>query len=180
MPGFWTLCKLCRSSQLGSKFSCIAWNCFRLKGFPVSPSFLDFVFSVVWSKKGCVARFLSCWKERVHALLLFLFFNFLLIYWFSDALPHFLVAYEVKTMSWYFSLSLFFVYESLCKKWRSFGGFIVNFEHISHLYSSVSIVNFDYVIAGWVIRQHTSKYPGWPYYTYIHEITICKFLQLLI
>ena len=28
-------------------------------------------------------------------------------------------------------------------------GFIVNFEHISHLCSSVSIVNFEHVIAGW-------------------------------
>ena len=28
--------------------------------------------------------------------------------------------------------------------------FIVNFEHISHLCSSVSIVNFKQVIAGWV------------------------------
>ena len=34
--------------------------------------------------------------------------------------------------------------------WRRFGGFIVNFEHISHLYSSVSTVNFEHVIAGWV------------------------------
>ena len=31
----------------------------------------------------------------------------------------------------------------------SFGVFIVNFEHISHL-SSVSIVNFEHVIACWV------------------------------
>ena len=30
-----------------------------------------------------------------------------------------------------------------------FGGFIVNFEHISHLYSSVCIVNFEQVNAGW-------------------------------
>ena len=30
-----------------------------------------------------------------------------------------------------------------------FGGFIVNFEHISHLCSSVSIFNFEHVIAGW-------------------------------
>ena len=29
------------------------------------------------------------------------------------------------------------------------GGFIVNFEHISHLCSNVSIVNFEHVIAGW-------------------------------
>ena len=27
----------------------------------------------------------------------------------------------------------------------------VNFEHISHLCSNVSIVNFEHVIAGWVI-----------------------------
>ena len=33
---------------------------------------------------------------------------------------------------------------------RRFGGFIVNFEHISHHCSSVSIVNFEHVIAGWV------------------------------
>ena len=34
--------------------------------------------------------------------------------------------------------------------WRRFGVFIVNFEHISHLYSSASIVNFEQVNAGWV------------------------------
>ena len=32
---------------------------------------------------------------------------------------------------------------------RRFGGFIVNFEHISHLCSTVSIVNFEHVIADW-------------------------------
>ena len=32
----------------------------------------------------------------------------------------------------------------------SFGGFIVNFGDISHLCSSVSIVNFEHVIADWV------------------------------
>ena len=36
------------------------------------------------------------------------------------------------------------------RQWRRFGVFIVNFEHISHLCSSVSIVNFEHVIAGWV------------------------------
>ena len=36
------------------------------------------------------------------------------------------------------------------RQWRRFGGFIVNFEHTSHLCSSVSIVNFEHVIAGWV------------------------------
>ena len=35
------------------------------------------------------------------------------------------------------------------RQWRCFGGFIVNFEHISHLCSSVSIVNFEHVNAGW-------------------------------
>ena len=35
--------------------------------------------------------------------------------------------------------------------WCRFGGFIVNYEHISHLCSSVSIVNFKQVNAGWVI-----------------------------
>ena len=34
------------------------------------------------------------------------------------------------------------------RQWRCFGGFIVNFEHISHLCSSVPIVNFEHVIAG--------------------------------
>ena len=30
-------------------------------------------------------------------------------------------------------------------QWRRFGSFIVNFEHISHLCSSVSIVDFEQV-----------------------------------
>ena len=34
----------------------------------------------------------------------------------------------------------------------SFGVFIVSFEHVSHLCSSVSIVNFEHVIAGWDIE----------------------------
>ena len=34
--------------------------------------------------------------------------------------------------------------------WRRFRVFIVNFEHISHLFSSVSIVNFEQVNLGWV------------------------------
>ena len=32
---------------------------------------------------------------------------------------------------------------------RRFGGFIVNFEHISQLCSSVFNVNFEHVISGW-------------------------------
>ena len=38
------------------------------------------------------------------------------------------------------------------RHWRHFGVFIVNFEHISHRCSSVSIVNFEQVNAGWVPR----------------------------
>ena len=33
--------------------------------------------------------------------------------------------------------------------WRRFGVFIVNFEHISHLCSSISVVKFEQVNAGW-------------------------------
>ena len=33
--------------------------------------------------------------------------------------------------------------------WRRFGGFIFNLEHILHLFSSVSVVNFEQVNAGW-------------------------------
>ena len=41
------------------------------------------------------------------------------------------------------------------RQWRRSGIFIFNFEHISHLISSVSIVNFEHVIAGWVyFLQH--------------------------
>ena len=35
------------------------------------------------------------------------------------------------------------------RHWRRFGGLIVNFEHISHLCSTVSIVSFKHVVAGW-------------------------------
>ena len=38
------------------------------------------------------------------------------------------------------------------RQWRRFGGFIVNFEHISHFCFSVSIVNFEQVNAGWGIK----------------------------
>ena len=34
------------------------------------------------------------------------------------------------------------------RQWHCFGGFIVNFEHITRLCSSVSIVKFKHVIAG--------------------------------
>ena len=37
------------------------------------------------------------------------------------------------------------------RQWHRFSGFIVNFEHILHLCSSVSIANFEHVIAGWVL-----------------------------
>ena len=40
------------------------------------------------------------------------------------------------------------------RHWRRFGSFIVNFEHISHLCSSVSNVNFEQVNAGWEHRMY--------------------------
>ena len=39
------------------------------------------------------------------------------------------------------------------RHWRCFGVFIVNFEHISHLCSSVSVVNFELVNVGWEISR---------------------------
>ena len=38
--------------------------------------------------------------------------------------------------------------------WRRFGSFIVNFEHISHLCPSFSVVNFEQVITGWAFYFH--------------------------
>ena len=38
------------------------------------------------------------------------------------------------------------------RQWRRFGVFIVNFEHVSHLCSSVSIVNFGQVNASWNVK----------------------------
>ena len=40
------------------------------------------------------------------------------------------------------------------RQWRRFVVFAVNFEHISHLCFSVSIVNFEQVIAGWVVKEY--------------------------
>ena len=48
---------------------------------------------------------------------------------------------------------------------RRFGGFIVNFEHISHLCSSVSIVNFEQVNPGWIWYKQKK---------YIRKGYICK------
>ena len=44
------------------------------------------------------------------------------------------------------------------RQWCRFGGFIVNFEHISHLCSSFSIVNFEQVNAGWHLQS--KLFPG--------------------
>ena len=41
--------------------------------------------------------------------------------------------------------------------WNCFGGFVVNFEHISHLFSSVSIVKYENVIAGWLLLYQCAK-----------------------
>ena len=42
---------------------------------------------------------------------------------------------------------------------RRFGGFFFNFEHISHLCSSVSTVNFEHVIADWNKYKTSSENP---------------------
>ena len=53
--------------------------------------------------------------------------------------------------------------------WRCFGGFIVNFEHISQLCSSVSIVNFEHVTAGWVMHYlRFIIFPKFNFHTSLH------------
>ena len=50
------------------------------------------------------------------------------------------------------------------RQWHCFGGFIVNFEHISHRCSSVSVVDFELVITGWAdteIIQSNGKVITW-------------------
>ena len=37
-------------------------------------------------------------------------------------------------------------------------GFIVNFDHISHLCSGVSVVNFEHVIVGWAMFEIKQYY----------------------
>ena len=51
--------------------------------------------------------------------------------------------------------------------WRRSGVFIVNFGHISHLvlvflWSTLNIVNFEHVIAGWESFGQSDA-PQWPY-----------------
>ena len=52
---------------------------------------------------------------------------------------------------------MFKVNNKATKTTRRFGGFIVNFEHISRLCSSVSIVNFEHVNAGWVVVNTSGR-----------------------
>ena len=40
-------------------------------------------------------------------------------------------------------------------QWRRSGLFIVNFEHISHLFSSASIIDFEQVNVSWVKHPRT-------------------------
>ena len=49
---------------------------------------------------------------------------------------------------------------SMKRKWRRFDVFIVNFEHIPHLVSITSFVNFEHVIAGWVKNKIRGKIKG--------------------
>ena len=50
------------------------------------------------------------------------------------------------------------------RHWRRFGVFIINFEHISHLCSSASIVNFEHVIASWDFLRKINKIMEQPLY----------------
>ena len=54
---------------------------------------------------------------------------------------------------------MFKVNNKATKTTRRFGGFVVNFEHISRLCSSVSIVNFEHVIADSVNYQSSEMVP---------------------
>ena len=51
--------------------------------------------------------------------------------------------------------------------WRRSVVFIVNFEHISHLALSVSIINFEQINAGWV-SKHTQRYSNGDFKTFLY------------
>ena len=57
---------------------------------------------------------------------------------------------------------------------RRFGVFIVNFKHISQLCSSVSIVNFEHVIAGWVSFFIENIY------TFTHETYVINIIFIVL
>ena len=44
------------------------------------------------------------------------------------------------------------------KRCRRFGSFIVNFEHVSQLCSTLSIVNFEQVNAGWYAEVNATNH----------------------
>ena len=75
------------------------------------------------------------------------------------------------------------------RQWDRSGIFIVHFEHISHLVSTVSIVNFEHLIAGWgkdweleaktnLKWYHALKIKAWEFLCYIHS-SLTSFSVLL-
>ena len=62
------------------------------------------------------------------------------------------------------------------RQWRRFGVFIVAFEHISHLCSSVSIVNFEHVIAVWDMTTFVKNFTWYcSLYAQLIEVGIHRF-----
>ena len=61
--------------------------------------------------------------------------------------------------------------------WRRFGGFIVNFEHISHLFSSVSIANFEQVNAGWDVWKSIENIKLSRRQVVLHHIYVKKLIM---
>ena len=59
--------------------------------------------------------------------------------------------------------------------WCRFGVFIVNFEHISHLCSSVSIVNFEHEIASWFVSKKNNAMN----LMLVSIKTICLYINIL-
>ena len=72
--------------------------------------------------------------------------------------------------------------KSKWRRWRRSGIFIDNFEHISHLFSSVSTVEFEHVNVCWVLDLKIKiTYSKSLTQNHLLKLTICKtiFLSLL-
>ena len=60
--------------------------------------------------------------------------------------------------------------------WRRFGVFIVNFEHISYLCSSVSIVNLEQKIT---LHYVSSSKDSWTWYSLVSAILCCIIYRMI-
>ena len=116
------------------------------------------MLKVWWNSKGCLNRgFLD------NIMVLWSFYVKLSFEWISDSTTCFLVQpktrYKVPNIHLINHLVTqpaitcskltIKTLEQRCEICSELTSFIVNFEHISHLCSSVSIVNYEHVIAGW-------------------------------